>query len=114
MFKVYYFATASGRKPVVEFIEEQPSAAQKKIFEAIRLLEKYGFHLETRYLRRMSGTKRLWELRETYQSVKHRIFLIRTTDTEIVLLHAIIKKTPKTPRKDIKTAEKRMRLLGIH
>ena len=77
------------------------------------ILRDYGFHLEVKYLRRMAGVKGLWELRAKYQSVQFRIFLSKLTDREVVLLHAIIKKTAKTPKRDIQTAEKRMRLMGI-
>ena len=113
MFKIYYFTTASGRRPAKEFIEEQSKEAQNKIHEAIDYLREYGFHLEVKYLRRMSGVKGLWELRAKYQSDQFRFFLSKLAGREIVLLHAIIKKTAKTPKRDIQTAEKRMRLMGI-
>lgn len=106
MFIVRYFTTASGREPVVDFIESENTKVRSKIYEIIGYLAEYGFHLPT-YLRRMSGTKSLWELRIKYQR-QYRIFLAHIGDKEIILLHAIVKKTQKTPEKDIQTAQERL------
>ncbi len=48
----------------------------------------------------------LWELRSNLPDGTARIFFI-TSKGEIVLLHAIIKKSQKTPEKDLETAKKR-------
>ena len=111
-FTIYYFTTASNRCPVKEFIVAQGRQTQAKIVEVIGYLQTYGFHLPTQYLRRMSGSQRLWELRAKYRSKQYRIFLAKSGQTEIVLLHAIIKKTAKTPKQDIETAEERLRAIA--
>lgn len=108
MFQIEFFATHAGRRLVEEAITSEDKKAIDKIFEVLRYLKQYGFHLPTSYLRRMSGTKALWELRVKYQSKQYRIFLARVNDTKIVLLHMIIKKTAKTPHRDIQTAEERL------
>ena len=107
-FTLVFFATASGRKPVHEFIASQNPQTQDKLYEVMDYLREYGFHLPTTYLRRMSGRKRLWELRAKYQSRQYRIFLAKGDGQTILLLHAMIKKTPKTPMKEIETAEQRL------
>lgn len=107
MFKVYYFTTASGRNPVKEFIDRYDHRTRAKLLAVIEYLEHYGFHLETKYLHRMRGTKTLWELRIAYAGNQYRIFLAKIGDKEIALLHAIVKKTQKVPRKEIDVAEKR-------
>jgi phage-related protein len=110
MFRILYFTSASGRSHVEDFINEQPRQARDKCFEVISFLETHGFHLSTNYLRRMSGSHKLWELRIQYQSRKYRIFLARVEDRTIIFLHSIIKKTQKTPQQDIWTAEERLRM----
>lgn len=109
-FTIYYFTTASDRSPVKQFIADQDRQARDKIVEVVEYLQEYGFQLPTQYLRRMSGSKRLWELRAKYNSRQYRVFLAKTSGAEILLLHAIIKKTPKTPKQDIETAEERLKL----
>lgn len=108
MFQIEYFTTNSGRSLVEDMIETQDAKSRDKIYEVIDYLIEYGFHLPTTYLRRMSGTKMLWELRAKYQSKQYRIFLARITDRKIVFLHMIVKKTAKTPHRDIDTAEERL------
>lgn len=107
MFTVRYFTTASGREPVVEFIDSENRKTRDKIYEVIGYLREYGFHLPAQYLRRMSGTKSLWELRIKYQR-QYRIFLAHVGEKDIILLHAIIKKTQQTPDKEIHAAQERL------
>ena|SRR3989344_4936687 len=109
MLRVTYFTNASGRSPVKDFILDQDVKARNKILEVVTYFEEHGFHLPTTYLRRISGSQALWELRAKYHSVQYRIFLARVSDNMNVLLHVIIKKTQKTPPKEIKTAEERLR-----
>jgi len=108
MLNLYYFTSASGRNLVKEFIGNLPTKTQDKIYTVIDFFETYGFHLETQYLRRMSGTQALWELRIKHQSNQYRIFLARLENNAAVFLHAIVKKTQKTPTQDIETAEHRL------
>ena len=112
MLAVYNFTTASGREPVNIFINKQDDQAQTKIDEVIGYFRIYGFHLETNYLRRMKGSRNLWELRAKFRSKQYRIFLAKLGNNAALLLHAIVKKTAKTPIKDISTARKRLRQLG--
>lgn len=68
IFRIEFFVTSSGRKPVHAFILNQDTKARDKIYEVMEYLKHGGFHLPTTYLRRMSGSKRLWELRAKYHS----------------------------------------------
>jgi phage-related protein len=111
MFRLFYFTTASGKKPVADFLDDQGRKEKEKVIEVIRYFAEYEFHLPTRYLRRMSGIKRLWELRTKYQNKQYRIFVAKLADHEAVLLHAIVKKTDRTPTTDIQVAEERLKLV---
>ena len=110
MFNIEFFTKTTGKSPVKDFIFEQNQKTINKIFEVIDYLKEFGFGLPTNYLRLMSGTSKLWELRIKAQSKNYRIFLSNTGDRNIILLHAILKKKQKTPVQDIKTAEERLRI----
>lgn len=110
MLRLLHFTTASSRQPVKDFIEQQDVKAQIKIREVLQFFREYGFHLPDQYLRRMSGTSSLWELRAKYRGRQYRIFVARLED-DAVLLHGIIKKTQKTPQQDLQTAQERLRLI---
>jgi phage-related protein len=110
MFELWFFTTAAGRRPVHEFLLAQDTASQDKIYEVMNYFREHGFHLSTQHLRRMSGSKRLWELRTKSRAKQYRLFVAKIDDRIVVLLHAIIKKTQKTPKRDIETAEERLEL----
>jgi len=108
----YYYTTPSGKNPVKEFIIKQNEETQEKILEKIRQLNKYGFQLSKSDLKKISSTKNLWELRIKTKSGIYRLFIAKLgKKTVIILLHAIHKKTQKTPQKDIKIALKRLQIL---
>lgn len=108
MFQIEFYSTPAGRKPPHGFILSQEPKAQDKLYEVMSYLKTYGFHLSTTYLRRMTGTQSLWELRAKQSGKQYRLFLARMNEERIVVLHGIIKKTAKTPRNEIKTAEDRL------
>jgi len=64
--------------------------------------EEYGQILPAKYLKRMAGTKELWELR----AKRIRIFIVISGNIGIAV-HGIIKKSQKTPKQDIELAVKR-------
>ena len=111
MIRLLYFTTASQRQPVKDCIEEEDVKAQAKIREVLQFFREYGFHLPDQYLRRMSGTSSLWEIRAKYRGRQYRIFLARIGNDAAVLLHMIIKKTQKTPQQALQTAQERLRLV---
>jgi phage-related protein len=49
----------------------------------------------------------LWELKRNYQGIGYRVFFC-TKGSEMWLLHAIEKKSPKTPLSDLDLAYRRM------
>jgi len=71
-----------------------------------RLFEEYGATLPTKYMKRMSGTKNLWELR----AKRVRIFFFIDGNRGIGV-HGIVKKSQRTPKSAIDLAIQRARLM---
>ena len=94
---------------VERFIFKLQKPAKSKITRYLELLEDYGFNLKMPYSKRI--TANLYELRIRGQQ-EVRIFYTVKTDTAY-LLHGFIKKTNKTPVKEIKTALNRLNNLDI-
>lgn len=92
---------------VKEFIDSQPLKVQTKIARAIDLLECYGLKLTEPYLKKLKDLN-LWEIRIIFSSNIYRIFIYHGPD-RLHLIHGFIKKTPKTPSKEINIALKRMK-----
>ncbi len=87
---------------VDKFIDELRAKEKTKVESLFLLFEEYGYTLPVKYLKRISGTKELWELR----AKRVRIFLVISGSVGIAV-HAIIKKSQKTPKQDIDLAVKR-------
>lgn len=99
----------NGDIPVIDFLESLSAKEQAKILREIDLLEEFGFSLGMPYIRKMEGTKELWELRIKQSSNNYRVFFFHYVDGVFVLLHGIVKKTEKTPKRHIDVALDRMK-----
>lgn len=85
---------------VVKFLKEINEKDSAKAFSYIELFETYGFSLDTRYLKKVDGP--VWELRPG----KIRLYLFVKTKKQIII-YAIIKKSQKIKKEDLKIIEKR-------
>lgn len=62
LFKIIYF-TRNNKCPILDFFEKIPKKDVAKILRDIDLLEEFGLSLGMPYIKKMSGTKDIWELR---------------------------------------------------
>lgn len=87
------------------FVRKQPVKAQQKIAYNIRKLQS-GL-IEKELFKKLESSE-IWELRTLFNGICYRLFAFWDTETEtlIVATHGIVKKTQKTPRKEIDKAER--------
>ncbi|MFC1790820.1 type II toxin-antitoxin system RelE/ParE family toxin [Patescibacteria group bacterium] len=105
--QIDYYSTSSGREPVQLFIDNLPRKAKSRVYYALELLAEFGPQLTLPHTKKVASTP-LWELR--ILGTKHlRSFYIAKVGKSFLILHAFIKKSQHTPRKEIKTALKRLR-----
>lgn len=100
------YQDARGRRPVEEFILGLPEKYQGRIAWTVELLKEYGLQLGMPYARHLRG--RLWELRISDGPAGYRIIYFTHTEQRFILLHGFSKKTRRTPRQELSTAERRM------
>lgn len=106
--KIEYYETAEGKRPVKEFIDSlSPESKAKYIFIA-DLLEEYGIGVREPYIKSMAGRQKLFEIRIKDKANIHRILYFAFTGRKLVLLHGFTKKTEKTPGREIGIAVRRM------
>lgn len=86
------------------FLRAQPIKAQKKIAYNIRKLES-GIK-DKELFEKLSGSD-IWELRTLFDGTCYRLFSFWDTEQEtlVVATHGLVKKTQKTPVKEIARAE---------
>ena len=110
-YNVEMYEKTDGKVPVLEFILNLEPKQQAKIYREIDLLEKFGNELHYPHVDTIKGDKYkgLWELRIELSSNIFRIFYFLPQNNDVILLHGIVKKTQKTPQKELKVALDRMK-----
>lgn len=82
---------------------------QAKYLRVTEMIEEFGPQLGEPFTKPIEGIKGLFEIRVKAQEGIGRAFFCYVAKQEIMILHCIVKKTQKTPNKELKTASKRMK-----
>ncbi len=104
---VNYFTDEMGKQPVKEWIDTLEVKLQLKIFRAFELLEDFNINLKAPYVKPLED--KLYELRIKDQKGIYRIIYFAYTGQEFIMLNGFVKKTQKTPKKEIELAKTRMK-----
>ncbi len=102
IYQIVYYVDDRGRESVKDYIHKTSQKEQKKIYASLEFLRENKGHLDEPYTRHVTGKIR--ELRVDFAHNRHRIFYCTVIGRRIVLLHALLKKTPKTPQREIERA----------
>jgi len=88
-----------------EFVLNLPKAAMTKVLDNVHRIAEG--ERNSVLFSKLEGTE-IWEFRTLYNKVKYRLFAFWDTEADslVVATHGIIKKTQKTPKKDIAKAER--------
>jgi phage-related protein len=106
MIKINFYKTEKNHCPVEEFLETLNDKQVDKVFWVFDLVEELD-QVPKEYLKKLISTDDLWEIRVQQGSNAYRFLGFFEKDELIILNHAFSKKTQKTPRKEINTAERR-------
>ncbi len=101
---VQFYQTAQGRCPVCEFIDSLTGKAAQKVVWTLSLLEELET-LPAAYFKKLVNTDDIWEVRVSLGSDAFRIFCFFAGRSIVVLTHGLVKKTQKTPPREIERAE---------
>ena len=104
MLEVVFFRTDTENEPVREWLRELDKADKQRIgtdIEKVRFRWPVGMPL----VRKLEA--HLWEVRSNLRQGRIARILFTVADNDMVLLHGFIKKTEKTPRRDLRLARKR-------
>lgn len=97
----------------IEFYQDQDKKVKGKIqyvFELIKQVDR----VPERFLKHITGTEGLYEVRVEYQSNIYRIFCCFDKGQLVVLLNGFHKKTQKTPQREIDKAVHLMKAYFNH
>lgn len=98
MFKVLFMNQAT------DFLQNISQPAREKVAYNISRIQKGERNAEL--FKKLEGSE-IWEFRTLYDKVCYRLFAFWDTDSDaiIVATHGLVKKTQKTPSKEIAKAE---------
>ncbi|NBH60774.1 type II toxin-antitoxin system RelE/ParE family toxin [Anaerotruncus sp. 80] len=105
MFQVQFFEKENGDCPVENFILSLDTKMQAKIVGLLEILQENGNSLREPYSKHLS--EGIFELRCKVGSNAARVLYFFYFEERIILTNGFIKKTQKTPDKEIKLAKQR-------
>src|SRR5258708_3355167 len=91
---------------VEEQVLKHPKGIRIRLLKTLELMQKYGPDIGLPHT--LAMCKGLFEIRAKGQEGIGRYFYFMTTKREIIILHAFIKKTQKTPKKELDIALSRL------
>lgn len=88
----------------IEFLNTLDEKARVKIMYNVN---KSKYVIDKELFKKLDDTDGIWEFRTLYNGITYRLLAFWDTDNEALVLttHGFIKKTQKTPSKDITKAE---------
>lgn len=109
MHDIYFYKDRNGNEPVKEYLAELAAKKDKdsriklnKIRDYMKTLSVYGTQAGEPYIKHLDGE--IWELRP----LRDRILFVAWVNGRYVLLHQFMKKTQKTPAREIEKAKREL------
>ncbi|MBO5008860.1 MAG: type II toxin-antitoxin system RelE/ParE family toxin [Clostridia bacterium] len=112
MYEVEFYYDKHGKSEIVDYLDSLKVKSKtsktdrinrEKILAYIGALQKYGTRIGKPYVKHINDE--IWELRP----LNNRIFFFYWKNNRFVLLHHFIKKTQKTPVKEIIKAQNNLK-----
>lgn len=106
MRSISFYKTSSGRCPIEEYLDTLSDTQITKIAWVLKLIRETQ-SISTKYFKKLVNTNDIWEVRVSVGKFFFRILGFIQNKELIILTNSFQKKTQKTPRNEIKLAEKR-------
>lgn len=112
MMHVTLYQSASGRRPIEDFIDDLSKPDQARFIDVYSGICEFGLEYDRADFRQLRG--KLWEIKFKTQSGGYRVLYVLIERDHMVWLHAFKKKSQKAPLHELETAEKRMKEVLRH
>ena len=110
MHEIIFYRDKNGNEPVFDYMMSLKKNGSKdsrinlnKMQDYIQALSQYGTQLPENFVKHLDGE--IWELRP----IRNRILFAGIVDGKYVSLHHFIKKTQKTPAREIEQAKRELK-----
>lgn len=98
----FFYDPDTEEAPVSNYLNSLSQKDRSKVLKYIEFLREHSGVLDEPYTKHIRGKIR--ELRVDFGRNRHRIFFFTFAGRNIILLHAFLKKTSKTPENEIDKA----------
>ena len=109
MYNIYYYRDRRGNSPFADYLEDLASKTDKnsriragKIYDYLDILRQFGTAAGAPYIKHINGN--IWELRP----MRDRVLFAAWDGNSFIILHHFVKKTQKTPRREIDQAKRNL------
>lgn len=105
MHAIYFYKDKQGNQSVLDLARQDSKDSRiklNKLNDYIELLSQHGTRAGQPYIKHLDAE--IWELRP----LRDRILFVAWLDGSFVLLHHFVKKTQKTPRREIEEAKREL------
>lgn len=103
---IEFYTNEDGTSPVREFLETLDTKTQARFLWAIEQLRERNVQASEPLVKHLED--KLWELRRESSGNIYRLLYFFYTGRKIIFVHGFQKKTQKTPRREIETAQARL------
>ena len=107
MREIIFYESDLGDKPVEEFVAGLDAAVRAKVVRTLELLRTQQI-VPSKFWKKLRGSD-LWEVRVEYAGNSYRVLAVLVKNNRVILLHALQKKSQKTPRQDMEIALQRQK-----
>jgi len=109
MYNIFSYKDKNGKDSITDYLQSLADKNDKdsriklnKIYEYIRYLSETGTRAKEPYVKHLGGE--IWELRP----IRDRILFAAWDGKSFILLHHFMKKTQKTPPREIQQAQRNL------
>ena len=109
MHPIYFYRDRNGREPALDYLrklikrkDKDSRIKSEKWNDYIEILRKYGTQAGEPYVKHLDGS--IWELRP----LRDRVLFVAWYNGSYVLLHTFVKRTQKTPAREIERAKREL------
>ena len=107
MLGLVFYETERGNSPVEDYLAGQEDATKALLWEKIEAFCEEFPNVQTVSIKHLRS--KIWEIRVADARGKQHRLLYAVIGSDLVLLHAFLKKVQKTPPDDLALAERRIR-----
>lgn len=104
-FTVEFYEDRQGKRPVEEFLLDMDIKMRAKLLRLLQILEEKGTQLREPYSKHLEDG--IFEIRGKVGTSITRVLYFFYYDGKIILTNGFVKKSQKTPGKEIQLAKKR-------